>query len=265
MNNEVTHTFAICAYGKSPYLRECIESVLEQDRPESEVFIATSTPSEYIESLAAEYGLPVHVNTGEHGIGQDWNFAYSCATGDYVTIAHQDDVYLPGYAQEAVRMLSAVPDALIFFSDYGELRNGVPVTENRNLKIKRMLLRPLRDGRNANKRWAKRRALSLGSAISCPAVTFVRASCPNPPFQTQMSCSLDWDTWEHLSRLDGSFMHSTKVLMYHRIHEESATTELIHNNVRGKEDQEMFGRFWPTPIARLLARAYSQSEKNNDV
>ena len=259
------HTFAICAYGESPYLRECVESVLGQERPGSEVFIATSTPSEFIDSLAKEYGLAVHVNTGEHGIGQDWNFAYSCASGRYVTIAHQDDVYLPGYAQEAVRMLSAAPDALIFFSDYGELRNGVTVTENRNLKIKRTLLRPLRDGRNASKRWAKRRALSMGSAICCPAVTFARENCPNPPFKTAMSCSLDWDTWEHLSRIDGSFLYSTKVCVLHRIHEDSATTELIHNSVRGSEDREMFKRFWPTPIARLLSRAYAQSEKSNDI
>ena len=99
----VRHTFAICAYGKSEYLTECIESVLNQEGVRSEVYIATSTPSDWLSDIANRYGLPVYVNDGEHGIGQDWNFAYSKATGDYVTIAHQDDVYCPGYAAEALR------------------------------------------------------------------------------------------------------------------------------------------------------------------
>lgn len=39
----------------------------------------------------------MYVNHGEKGITQDWNFAYQCADSRYVTIAHQDDVYLPDY------------------------------------------------------------------------------------------------------------------------------------------------------------------------
>ena len=105
----------------------------------------------------------------------------------------------------------------------------------------------------------------MGSPICCPSVAFVRANCPEEIFQHGFRAAEDWQAWERLSRLKGEFVYNKKILMYHRIHEESATTELIHNNVRGREDQEMFGRFWPTPIARLLARAYSQSEKNNDV
>ena len=68
------HAFAICAYGQSPYLRECIESVLNQqdgdDHPvKSEVFIATATPSAWLDGIAADYGLAVVVNDGEH---EDW-------------------------------------------------------------------------------------------------------------------------------------------------------------------------------------------------
>ena len=58
------HTFAICAYKESPYLEECITSLMEQT-VKSEIFIATSTPNKYIDDIAAKYNLKVYVNEGE--------------------------------------------------------------------------------------------------------------------------------------------------------------------------------------------------------
>lgn len=60
------HTFVICAYGESPYLEECICSLLNQKR-KSSVLIATSTPNEHIERLAEKYHLQVKVKPGGKG------------------------------------------------------------------------------------------------------------------------------------------------------------------------------------------------------
>ena len=51
--------------------------------------------------------------------------------------------------------------------------------------------------------------------------------------------------------------------MGHRIHEESETTAILGDHARAKEDYEMFCRFWPEWIARIMARLYSESEKSN--
>ena len=59
--------------------------------------MATSTPNEWIQGLAEKYEIPLYINTGEGGIAQDWNFAYRQAKTDYITIAHQDDIYEPNY------------------------------------------------------------------------------------------------------------------------------------------------------------------------
>lgn len=55
----------------------------------SKVTMIISTPNQFIENLAKKYGLGCFVNTREAGIVQDWNFGYSKATTDYITIAHQ--------------------------------------------------------------------------------------------------------------------------------------------------------------------------------
>ena len=44
------HTFAICAYKESCFLEECVKSLKKQSI-ESEIFIVTSTPNEYINKI----------------------------------------------------------------------------------------------------------------------------------------------------------------------------------------------------------------------
>ncbi|WP_246060722.1 glycosyltransferase family A protein [Enorma burkinafasonensis] len=259
------HTFAICAYGESPYLAECIESLRAQSDNCSDIFLATSTPNDWIRSTAERYDLPLYINEGDSGIGNDWNFAYSMAHTQYITIAHQDDIYLPDYAKNAVYELNSDPYALLFFTNYGEVRGKKVVTENTLLNVKRLLLKPIESKQKSHKTWRKRAILRFGSSICCPSVTFNAERCPRPPFTTQMSSNLDWDTWEHMSRLDGSFIYDKRILVYHRIHEGSATSKLIANNKRNEEDLLMLQRFWPRPLARLIERAYSRGTASNEL
>ena len=84
-------------------------------------------------------------------------------------------------------------------------------------------------------------------------------------FANDMKCDIDWSAWEIASKMDGRFVFVNKPLMGHRIHEESTTTEIIEDNNRSKEDYEIFRRFWITPIAKLLTKLYSNSEKSNKV
>ena len=80
-----------------------------------------------------------------------------------------------------------------------------------------------------------------------------------------MRCSLDWDTWERISRLEGDFVYAPQLLMYHRIHEDSATTALIADHTRSDEDLELFERFWPRPVARLIHARYARSLQSNEL
>ena len=81
----IKHSFAVCAYGDSPYLERCLRSLKAQTAP-SELLICTSTPSPFISGLAEKYGIPLVVRDGTSGIGADWNFAFDAAKGHYVTL-----------------------------------------------------------------------------------------------------------------------------------------------------------------------------------
>ena len=258
------HTFVVCAYGESPYLEECVSSLLSQS-VKSKVIISTSTPNDHIKFIAEKNGLPLFINSGKPGIAHDWNCAIERAKTPLVTIAHQDDVYLPIYTKVMVECANSVPNMSIFFSNYGEIRDGEPMDDSILLGLKRLLLHGIkRKGYFASTK-EKARLLSFGSTICCPSVTYNLHSLSTPIFLDDMKCSLDWETWERLSHLDGSFVYSDSVLMRHRIHEDSETTASIKDDTRSKEDLEMFLKFWPKPIARLVNHLYSLSFKSNSI
>lgn len=258
------HTFAVCAYKESEYLEECIRSLVNQT-VKTRVILATSTPNEYIDKLCKKYKIPMYINEGEAGITQDWNFAYSKADTEYVTIAHQDDVYEKEYVECLLNEIKKVKKPIIFFTDYYEIRDGKKIQNNKLLKIKRIMLFPLRTSLFWNSKFIRRRILSLGSPICCPSVTFARSNCPKVVFKNGFRSNEDWEAWELLSNLKGAFVYCNKKLMCHRIHEESETSKIIGDNARSVEDLVMFKKFWPDVIAKRLAKIYSTSEKSNEL
>lgn len=68
-----------------------------------------------------------------------------------------------------------------------------------------------------------------------------------------------------ISRLKGDFLFCKEICMYHRIHEESTTTEVLQDHERCREDLEMFMKFWPKVIAYILEWFYKSSEKSNEM
>ena len=254
------HTFVVLAYKESEYLKNCIESLLNQT-VSSNILIATSTDNNYIRQMAERYGLQVTVNHDPTGIAGDFDFGLAAGKTEFVTIAHQDDYYEPGYLEEISKSMD--DEIIIIFTDYYEEHPDGTQHINRNLRIKRIMLAPLRLKCLQGNRWIRRRILSLGNPICCPAVTFHRSKIQESIFQSDFRSNMDWKAWELLSRKKGRFVYVPKQLMMHRIHEESTTTEIINEGKRRNEDFRMMCLFWPKHIAKKLSKIYAKSEKNN--
>lgn len=251
------HTFVVCAYGDSHYLEDCIKS-LKNQVISSEIILYTSTPSPYIEQICHDYNLPMFTAKGG-GIGKDWNLALSFVKTPYATIAHQDDLYSPDYSQKILAALK--DDTLIAYSDYQELKEGEVIPLTTNLKIKQVMLRTM--ALFPRWKWWRQRILAFGNPISCPAVTYDLRKLKDFRFDEDMKVSLDWFAWYQIAQKTGRFQFVDESLMYHRIHEESETTNSIANNLRTQEDMAMYSLFWPKMIARLLMRFYVKSQDTN--
>lgn len=257
------HTFVVLAYKESEYLEDCIQSVLNQSY-KSEVVIATTTDNDYIRNMAKKYKLDVVV--GKHTtIGGDFDFAVSVGEAPLVTVAHQDDVYDYDYAKKVVNSYQKYSDSVIIFSDYYEIRGMDKVYSNVNLRIKRVLLFPLRNRFLSKFKFFKRWAIRFGNGICCPAVCFVKNQCPKQIFSSDYKCNVDWFAWEKLSKIDGRFIYIKDKLMGHRISESSTTTDIIKQGIRTKEDYDMYIKFWPKWVAKIFTKVYKNSEKSNEL
>lgn len=256
------HSFIICAYKQSSYLEECITS-LENQSVKSNILLATSTPNAYIGELCEKHGIKMLVNNGVKGIGGDWNFAYDSVKTPLVTIAHQDDIYLENYLSCILDALNKAKDPVIGFCHYAELRDGEKVYANRNLKIKRLMLSPLKI--NSHRRFFKRLVIAYGNPICCPAVTYVKQKVGDSPFTNDFGSNIDWQQWERLSEVEGSFAYTDSPQMCHRVHDESTTSDLINDNSRTREDYEMLLHFHSKPVAKLLIKPYSKGQDSNNL
>jgi len=279
------HTFVILAYGTSPYLEECVQSLANQTIS-GQKLIVTSTPNSFITEIGERFEIPILVSANvleanasgsldtSHVMADDWNFGLqaTCPTSSpspemtaYVTLTHQDDVYLPEFLEETLNLFNKYPDTLIAFTNYEEMtETGSIKPRNLTMLVKDILLFLGFGWREAIKAsMAKRRMLSFGSPVCCPSVTFNRRRIGDLHFRRDLRTNLDWDYWIKLARRDGGFAYCPRILMRHRIHQASETSRGLVDQARQQEDRQMFESLWPRAIARVLSGLYAMSYKSN--
>lgn len=261
------HAFAICAYKESPYLEQCIRSVLKQ-KVKTHVILCTSTPNAYIRTMAETYDLPLYVRTGKSDIRDDWNYAYNCADAEWVTLAHQDDVYRDTYTMEllqAIKRCGRREDVTMFLTDYRPLKHAHSTEPDLNCRIRRLLRIPLKSRRLAGMAWVRKATLALGNSICCPTVTYHKAKLGDSVFTSTYQYNIDWDTFLKLAGQTGSFLYVDRPLVYYRVHDGATSKAFIENHLREEEDRSMFRQFWPAWIVRCImhfyVKAYDTYEK----
>lgn len=262
MEDSNKHSFAVMAYGKSPYIEACIQSLLNQS-VKSNLYITTSTPSEYLSELALKYHIPLIINPDKPSIATDWQFALNQCQTPLLTLAHQDDIYYDDYARYLSEAIIK-QEGVIAFCDYEEIVGEKVRSDTKMLKIKRLLLWPYIFKKRLKSRFGKRFILRFGNPVCCPSVLF-NLEKARIQFDPSYHNDLDWDAWLRLCDEKGSFVYINKILMAHRIHEDSETTRQISNNTRYLEDTKMYMRLWPKPLARLFSNFYKRSYESNKI
>ena len=253
-----THVFAVCAYGESPYLEACLRSLKAQTMP-SEIIICTSTPSNFLEQMGEKYGVSVYVRQWESNIRDDRNFAWEKADGEFVTLAHQDDVYHRTYGERLKKAVLAWPDMTVFTSDYVIVKGDRLISWDKLLLVKRILRMPLRLKCASHLSQVKKLSLMLGNSICCPACTYHKEMLGAPLFHSSCRFALDWDTLIDLAMRPGRFICVEEPLVFHRLHKDAATNACMKDSRRYEEERAMFRRLWPKPAAEFLMGFYKKA------
>lgn len=257
------HTFAICAYGDSPYLEACIKS-LKRQTVSTKIILCTSTPSPYLQALSEIFELPLFVRDGASDIQDDWNFACHMADTPLVTVAHQDDRYHKDYVKYLKTCWERYPDMTVFTTDCVILKGDEAEKPGMIQFIKWILRMPLRFHSLADRTWVKKAALLFGNPIICPSCTYRKDRLGEPLFHSPFKFALDWDMMWKFASLPGRFVCVEKRLIYYRIHEESATKACIQDQRRRRDETAMYEKIWPKPVVCVLMFFYKLAYRAYD-
>ena len=251
----VDHAFVVMAYGDSPFLPHCLASIAVQSR-RSHAVITTSTPSDYIREAGRRAGAAVIVNSERAGIAADWNFALKAADTRHVTLAHQDDVYQPAFLARSLELLAASETAVLSFTGYDEIDDHGVRRRSRISFAKHALEGAILGSAPAPSARRMRAFLSLGNPLPCSSVTFDRDRLGDFAFSEAFKSNLDWDAWLRLLEGGARFTRTSARLVRRRHNRLTATSALTREGVRRAEDETIFRRLWPRPLADLIAFAY---------
>jgi len=248
------HQFVIPAYKESPFLGACLESLRAQT-PASPILVTTSTPSAFIDCVAAGSGATVIANPGREGIAADWNFALGATHARYVTLAHQDDLYFPGFTEESLRLLKA-SGAPVCFTGYEQVDDKGAAMTSKISRVKHLIEATTLGAGERPAPWRMRAFLSFGNPLPCSAVTYDRDQLADFAFSDEFASNLDWEAWLRLHHLGKRFVRTPRRLVGRRHNPLTETSRLILDGRRAHEDALMFRQLWPRPIGAVLARLY---------
>ena len=124
-NYKFKHCFVVPTFNKSPYLENCLKS-LNKQKIKSNIIITTSKPFKGIKKIAKKYNVECIIFNSHKNIANDWNRAIKKSKSNYVTIAHQDDIYDRNYTYQINKSLKKYGESLpsIIFTDYSQLKNN---------------------------------------------------------------------------------------------------------------------------------------------
>ncbi|WP_111669235.1 glycosyltransferase family 2 protein [Algoriphagus litoralis] len=113
--------FSICipAY-KSEYLKECIQSILNQTVSDFELIILNDHSPEPVKEVVASIEDPRiryfenEKNVGSVDLVDNWNQCLSYAIGEFVIIMGDDDLLRSDYLEEFIRLIETFPDLEVY-------------------------------------------------------------------------------------------------------------------------------------------------------
>lgn len=110
----------IPTYNGEKYIRECVDSVLQQSCNEIELLVVDDCSTDSTcQILEQDYGDQIRLiqNSKNLGLMRSCNGAFQIASGKYLTVFGQDDVMFPDRIKKQIAFMEAHPDCIVSFAN----------------------------------------------------------------------------------------------------------------------------------------------------
>ncbi|HKU94436.1 MAG TPA: glycosyltransferase [Vineibacter sp.] len=115
-----SHSFVVPSYNHVRYIRETIESLLNQTQAGSEIVVSDDGSTDGSRELIERYRDRVRIVYPPRRMGMmgNYNHAVSQATGTWVSLMGSDDKALPGFTTAVRAAVEAHPDAILVSGNF---------------------------------------------------------------------------------------------------------------------------------------------------
>jgi len=236
MNQPLLHVM-IPAYGKSPYLRQTLESVVKHLPTEVPITVIEDPSNDSnIENLVREFPRVQYVKNSERlGIGGNFNKSIESSTGVFTQICGSDDIFLDNPLKDFDKdkliqnNISAIGLDVQVINETGKVVKTIPDLVKRTLRpsLKKITIF------NNDKIFSN---LMLGDWLYFPAILWKTETLKQTKFDGNFHTAMDLDVFIRLLNNDQKIAFiKSKVLGYRR-HSQSASS--LYAKSIGRFDEE---------------------------
>lgn len=114
---------AVISYNQKEFLRDCINSILEQDYPNFEIVIADDGSTDGTQDMLREYSkkkprkFVLRLAEKNQGVTANSNAAHSACEGKYIAWMGGDDLMLAGKLSKQTAFMEKNSDCVICYHD----------------------------------------------------------------------------------------------------------------------------------------------------
>ena len=248
MNQPLLHVM-IPAYGKSPYLRQTLESAVKHLPLEVPITVIEDPSSESsIESLVKEFSRVQFVKNNERlGIGGNFNKSIELSTGVFTQICGSDDIFLDNPLKDFDTEKLSQPDIAAVGLDVEVINETGKIVKTIPDLVKR-ILRPSLKKITVFKNDKIFSNLMIGDWLYFPAIFWKTETLKQTKFDGNFHTAMDLDVFIRLLSSDQKMTFiKSKVLGYRR-HSQSASS--LYAKSIGRFDEEFLCHKNALEIAR---------------
>ena len=209
---------AIITYNQKEYLRECIESILEQDYDNIEIVVADDCSTDGTQEMLKEYDrkypnrFVLKLSDKNQGITQNSNLAHFACSGKYIAWMGGDDLMLTEKIRKQVEYMEKNPECTICYHNLDVFQSETNETlyffnEKR---------------KNEGDVYASIKYGTFNGACS----TMVRKDkTPKDGFNELIPVASDWLYWVETLHNGGTINYIDEILGRYRRHENNITNK----------------------------------------
>lgn len=219
MNNEQKPlvSIAIITYNQKEFLRECIESCLEQDYKNIEIIVADDGSNDGTQDMLNEYEekypgkFVLRLSKENQGITKNSNLAHFACSGKYIAWMGGDDLMLPGKISTQVDFMEknkkcavCYHDLIVFDSETGRRMN-------------------LFSEKNQPKEGGILEVIEYGCFNGACATLVRKDTAPKNGFNELLPVASDWLYWIECLAAGGEIRYINAILGKYRRHQKNIT------------------------------------------